>query len=34
MLEQPEAMNDALADLLRRSAARGRGPLRRLRRRV
>jgi len=34
MLEQADAMNEALADLLRRSAARGRGPLRRLRRRA
>jgi pimeloyl-ACP methyl ester carboxylesterase len=34
MLEQSDAMNEALADLLRRSAARGRGPLRRLRRRA
>jgi pimeloyl-ACP methyl ester carboxylesterase len=34
MLERPDAMNEALADLLRRSAARGRGSLRRLRRRA
>ena len=33
MLEQADAMNAALADLLRRCAARGRGSLRRLRRR-
>ncbi|HEY0813203.1 MAG TPA: alpha/beta hydrolase [Pseudonocardia sp.] len=32
MLEQPNAMDEALADLLRRSAARGAAPLRRLRR--
>jgi pimeloyl-ACP methyl ester carboxylesterase len=34
MLEQADAMNDALADLLRRCAARGRGSLRRLRRKA
>jgi pimeloyl-ACP methyl ester carboxylesterase len=34
MLEQSDVMNEAFADLLRRSAARGRGPLRRLRRRA
>jgi pimeloyl-ACP methyl ester carboxylesterase len=34
MLEQADAVNAALADLLRRSAARGRGSLRRLRRRA
>jgi len=34
MLEQADAMNEALADLLRRCAARGRGSLRRLRKRA
>ena len=34
MLEQADAMNKALADLLRRCAARGRGSLRRLRRKA
>jgi pimeloyl-ACP methyl ester carboxylesterase len=34
MLEQADAVNEALADLLRRSAARGRGSLRRLRRKA
>ena len=34
MLEQADAVNEALGDLLRRSAARGRGSLRRLRRRA
>ena len=34
MLEQPDAMNEVLADLLQRSAARARKPLRRLRRRA
>jgi pimeloyl-ACP methyl ester carboxylesterase len=34
MLERADAMNEALADLLRRCAARGRGSLRRLRKRA
>ena len=34
MLEQPDAMNEVLADLVRRAAARGQKPLRRLRRRA
>ena len=34
MLEQADAINEALADLLRRCAARGRGSLRRLRRKA